>query len=411
MTFCDFCRGRKEVVHTEPGLYNIPSTIGSGPKYSMKSRHEEPKPQYSPKYNQLPSTLSSKGVRLQSKDTVGFSRSLGAYDNSSPQLVNLPSTIGQGPKIAIHEKHKEKHDHTPGPGSYDPKIIDKSPAYPIGVGKRYDISDGNMIVPPGTYDIPSTIKARPATQQTNRKQTRRTKFQKKQHPGPIYNVERPIGSDARKSSFSKAPRDFPIPQSPGPGDYDIPSEFGFSGKNLSRIRTTMHIRPKESKSHTTNAPYYDIGTTIKPRPKSMAHRPEVNYETPSPGPCYDIPSSISPRKISIGQKYEFKDPRAENPSPDAYFRSDMPVDESEDVVSPLDGPYNRDIINYREISSLPGPADYNIKDGKDLASSRKGSKIKNRSYDSRDIPDTAVPYRDLGSTLGGPAYTIGIRDF
>lgn len=411
MTFCDFCRGRKEVVYTDPGLYNIPSTIGSGPKYSLKSRHQDPKPQYAPQYNQLPSTLSKKGVRLQSKDSVAYSRSMGENEIEGPQFVVLPSTVGEGPKIAIHQRHKEKLDITPGPGSYDPIKGHKSPAFPMGVGKRYDISDGNMIVPPGTYDIPSTIQIRPATLQTNRKPPKRTKFQKKQHPGPIYNVERPIGSDARKSAFPKGPRDMPIPQTPGPGDYEIPSDFGPSVRNNSRIRTTMHVRPQEPKSHATNAPYYDIGTTIKPRPKTMAHRPEVNYETPSPGPCYSLPSSISNKKITIGQKYEFKDERTTYPAPDAYFRSDMPKDTSEDVVAPLDGPFNRDIINYREVRSLPGPAQYDVKDGKDLASSRKGSKIKNRSYEFMEKPDTAVQYRDLGSTLGGPAYTIGIKDY
>ena len=115
-----------------------------------------------------------------------------------------------------------------------------------------------------------------------------------------------------------------------------------------------------------------------------------------------------PKKKSIGIKTEQKIQNADLPGPASYFRSDAPKDISQDVICPLDGSYNRELINYKEAKSLPGPADY--KPQVFDPEKEKGFTIK--SKDEPDFgPDSAAPYRLLGSTLGGPAYTIGIRDF
>ena len=401
MTFFDFAKGRKENCTTDPGQYNIPSTFGQGPKYTIKGRHKDWEPEYAPKYRKLPSTLSDKAIRMQPKTEHFKSRAM--IDDAQPELYSIASTIGEGPKVAIHERPKTAINTNPGPGAYSPKDMHSSPHFAMGVGRRFDFIQDNTIVPPGAYDIPSTLEIKKVAKERQRKTgPRRPKHQKRQHPGPIYDVERPLGSDARKCAFPKGPRDMPIPLTPGPGDYDVQVPFGHS----SRLKPQFRFRPAEREADVVRAPYYTIPSTIKPKKKSMAHRPETSYETPSPGPYYDIPSTIKPRNKTIGIRTEIKDPHADLPSPDAYFRSDMPVNKGEDVVCPLDAPYEREIINYKEASSLPGPASYNTpRDGL----SKKGFTIKHR-YPDEDRPDTAAPYRYLGSTLEGPAYTIGSRD-
>ena len=401
MTFFDFAKGRKEDCTTGPGQYNIPSTFGNGPKYSIKGRGKDWTPEYAPKYNRLPSTLSSKGTRLQPKGQKFKSR---AYkDDAQPELYDIPTTIGEGPKVAFHIKPKNPVNNNPGPGQYSPKYDDFNPAYSMGVGTRFDFIKDNVIVPPGAYDIPSTLEIKKVGRERPKKKgPAKPKHQKRQHPGPIYNVERPLGSDARKCAFPKGPRDMPIPLTPGPGDYDVQVPFGHS----SRLKTQFHYRPKDREADINKAPYYTIPSTIRPKKKSIGSRPSTSYETDSPGPIYDIPSTIKTRSMTIFEWHEEKDPKADIPGPGAYFNTEAPKDQSTDVICPLDMPYDRDIINFKEAASLPGPADYNTpRDGL----SKKGFTIKHK-YPNDIRPDTAAPYINLGSSLGGYAYTIGDRN-
>ena len=402
MTFFAFAKGRKEDCTTGPGQYNIPSTFGNGPKYSIKNRPKDWAPEYAPKYTKLPSTLSDKGTRLQPKKQKFRSR---AYkDNAEPELYDLPSTIGEGPKVSFHIKHKEPVNNNPGPAEYSPKVYDFQPSYSIGVGTRFDFIKDNVIVPPGAYDIPSTLEVKKvARERPKKKGPAKPKHQKRQHPGPIYDVERPLGSDARKCAFPKGPRDLPIPVTPGPGDYDVQVPFGHS----SRLKTQFHYRPKERESDINKAPYYTIPSTIRPKKKTIASRPSTSYETDSPGPIYDIPTTIRPKSRTIGVRTEMKDPRAEFPGPGAYFDREDPKEPSMDVVCPLDMPFERDIINFKEARSLPGPADYNTP--RDGLRNTIGFTIKHK-YPNDIRPDTAAPYNNLGTTLGGYAYTIGDRN-
>lgn len=403
MTMECFARGRKETLNTGPGMYNIPSTIGAGPKYTIRGRSQELKRQHGQDYYLLPSTLNKNGISLGKE--LKFKKDFRKVEKSEPSLYAIPSTIGQGPKISIRPKQTSKIEVTPGPGQYDPKIIDKGPAYVVGVGRRFDFIQDNILVPPGTYEIPSTMQPRASITHSNHGPTRRPKFQKKQHPGPIYDVVQPFGKDARKSQFPKCMTEKSIPRTPGPGEYEVLKPFGEQSK---RIYTTMHPRIKERSSSVNNVPYYDIPTTIKNKKISMLSRPPTSYETPSPGPVYNLPSSIVPRPMTIGVRTTQKNPLNDVPGPDAYFASDAPKDISEDVVCPLDGPYSRDIINYKEVSRLPGPGQYNVDEAE--KNRKKGFTISNRDL-SPSRPDTSAPYRLLSSTLGGPAYTIGIKDY
>ena len=400
MTFFTFAKGRKDDCTTAPGMYDIPSCFGKGPKYTFRSRPKDKNPDFCPKYNELPSTLSKNGVKLAPKNQCFQNR--GKKEEAQPELQNISGSIGNGPKIAIHSRPSTPMTTNPGPGDYDPEKPSFTHSCSMGVGKRFNFIEDNIIVPPGAYDIPSTIEVKKVGRGAAKKKNTREKFQKKQHPGPIYNVQSTIGSDARRSAFPKGPRDMPINSNPGPGEYDIPSIFDDTRK----IRTTFHSRTREKPSDTNNAPFYNIPSTIQPKKKSMSSRPATSYETPSPGPKYDIPSTIKPKKKTIGIRNEIKDPMAEIPGPDSYFRSNPLADVNTDVVCPFDAPYERDIIDYKEASSLPGPSDYNT--ARSTLSS-KGFTIKNKPKDDNE-PDTAAPYRMLSSTLGGPAYTIGDRD-
>lgn len=404
MTFDAFARGKRETTDTGPGMYNIPSTIGAGPKFSIRGRSTELKPQYAPKYYLLPSTLNKNGINIGHE--LKFKKDFRQTAVSEPNLYAIPSTIGQGPKVSIRPKMSSKTEITPGPGQYDPKINDKGPAFVVGVGRRFDFIQDNILVPPGSYDIPSTMQPRAVINHADHGPTRRPKFQKKQHPGPIYDVVQPFGHDARKCQFPKNKTEKSIPKTPGPGEYEVLKPFGESSK---RIYTTMHVRTKERSRYVIDVPYYDIPSTIDNKKKiHMLSRPPTSYETPSPGPVYDIPTSIVPRPMTIGVKTEKKNPMSDIPGPDAYFSSDAPKDISEDVVCPLDGPYARDIINYKEVSSLPGPGQYDVDAGE--KNKKKGFTISNRDL-SPSRPDTSAPYRLLSSTLGGPSYTISLKDY
>ena len=401
MTFFSFAFGKREVYNTSPCSHSPPSSFGSGPKYSFKGRPKDFKPQYAPKYTALPSTLSQNGISLGRKDYVAERKV--PKKEVSPPLNMIPSTIGEGPKVSIHDQHPTKSEVTPGPGQYDPKMIKSGSNTVVGVGRRYYYVIDKDLQDATSYDIPSSFQVK--TSNDNRKKTmpRKAKFQKKQHPGPIYNIEKPLGSDARKSAFSKGPRDMPIQKTPGPGDYEISRDI----VSHSRLGTSMHVRPRDQKLNDIDVPYYDVPTTIVPKKKSMASRPVTSYETPSPGPAYNIPSTIVPKKVSIGNRTVERSPNADFPGPDAYFQSNAPRDVSTDVVCPLDVSYNRDIINYKEAESLPGPGDYdpNVYD----ESKEIGFTIKSKERNDI-VPDNTAPYRVLQSTLSGPAFSIGERE-
>ena len=403
MTFDAFARGKRENYGAGPGSYTIPSTFGQGPKYSFKGRPKDLKPQYSPQYNNLPSTLSKNAIYLGQRTPVG-NRKI-PKDTHYPGFKAIPSTIGEGPKMSIHNKYSKKQEVTPGPGQYETKALDKGLSYTVGEGKRFDFIHDDTSVGPGSYNIPSTIQVRTSHEPKKRVQPRRPKYVKVDNPGPIYDIEKPLGYDARKTSFGKVPQKArKQPDTPGPADYEISRDI----VNRSRLAATMHIRPKGVTPDIITAPYYSIPSTIVPRKISMASRPATSYETPSPGPIYNIPTTIVPKKKSIGIKTETKIHDDDIPGPASYFRSDAPKDISQDVVCPLDMSYNRDLINYAEAKACPGPADY--KPQVFDPEKEKGFTIKSKEEpDFR--PDSAAPYRVLSSTLGGPAFTIGNKEY
>lgn len=423
MTFFAFAKGRKDLSSTpDPGQYNIPSTFGQAPRYSLRSRHKEFSRDVNPDYYETPSTLSKKGFSIgPSLRTANKQRSKSVTSKSSkesekkysdvpgPYFVQTMNDFGkEGSKISIHQRHFERKEDFPGPGSYNVKLSQMSgPAYSCGVGPRFDfVQNRSTPVGPGSYQIPSTLNlSRPLTIGTHARQ----KFYKKSHPGPIYNTSVPAGQNSPSFSFPKGPRDLPPKEGPGPADYQQ-VESGLSSCNKHHISPKLRSRTAliQPDSVSANVPYYDIKTTIVPRKKSIGTRPPTSYETLSPGPVYNIPPmAINDKKEAhIHIKTEIVDHNAPTPAPGSYWIAAPTPDPP--PIRGMMGPSDEDRapINIKKESSKPGPADY---DTNINLKNNKGHKICNKfSDDTR--PDTSAPYHSTTSTLGGPMFTIGLRD-
>ncbi|OHT14530.1 hypothetical protein TRFO_15049 [Tritrichomonas foetus] len=403
MTFFAFARGRKDPPPPDPGKYDIPSTFGQGPKITFHTRHKEFKREYNPDYYPLPSTLSKKGCTIGTKFKTRESLP------ASPGPSYNASTIGQGRKSSLHVRHYEPKNDTPGPGQYNVdsgKILNvtkyaNSPSYTCGVGKRFDFIQDNTLVAPGSYNLPSTLElSRPMTIGTHPHQP----FRKKAHPGPIYDTGSQLGKDQPSFSFPKAPRDMPIKQSPGPADYQKVESF--AGSNRSKIPPKMRSRTALPQPENNSAPFYDIQTTIVPQKKSIGTRPPTSYETMSPGPVYTLPPTLEKREAHIRIKTEMKDPKLDVPSPDSYWMA--PITPMPPPIVGMTGPDDRSIIDTKKEREKPGPADYRDKT-RTIEPGRKGFTFSSRIVDEVR-PDTAAPYHSTSSTLGGPMFTIGLRD-
>lgn len=395
MTFDAFCRGRKDQQTPDPGMYDIPSSFGSGAKFTLHQKHKQYEKDYAPQYKQLPSTLSKKG------STIGNRTPESRKSEAVPGPMLVTTTIGTGRKSSMHIKHFEEKNDNPGPGSYNIRsTFNTGPAYSCGVGKRDTYLVETMTVAPGTYEIPSDIaKRRPMTISSRT----RERFKKKTHPGPIYDVQKPVGSDARKTAFPKGPREPPIPITPGPADYQQLSTIGGSKMGTQmRSRTALH-QPERNQM-----PYYDIGTTVVPKAVTIGSRPSTSYETISPGPRYDLGTLMIPKKRSIGNRHEMRDMMADNPAPGSYWIGEQP--KKPPRYSGFSGPGDRCVIDEKKEKEKPGPGYYETQtEDMRIATSRRGVTIKHKSYTDKR-PDTAAPYHPCTSTLGGPMYTIGLRD-
>lgn len=148
-----------------PAAYSF-SYRKSSPAFSMgRGRHimyktsASPDPtRYNPNYSLL--RPSSPLWRMDKS-----SRNINMAKNSSPEpgTYNLPSTIGNGPKIAFHGRlDKEKMNTIPGPGAYDPNpkaILERFPKIVLSTGPRTekDFTTRKDIPGPGTYVLKSTL--------------------------------------------------------------------------------------------------------------------------------------------------------------------------------------------------------------------------------------------------------------
>lgn len=396
MTFFAFAKGRKDPPPPDPGKYNVPGDFGGGPKFSFRSRHKEFQKDYNPDYAELPSTLSKKGCTIGPRLKPREPESITAGPSYNA------STIGDGRKSSFHIRPPIKFDDIPGPGRYEPAPLNRAPAYTCGVGKRFNFIQDHTIVPPGAYEIPSSVnEARPMTISTRKREG----FQRRTHPGPIYNTQPQTGVGAPRFSFPRGPRDIPIEQTPGPADYQQLEPIGNKTAIPKKIRSRTAV-PKEDR---LDAPYYNIGTTIKPIKRSLGVRPPTSYETISPGPIYDIGTTVVQKKKkerTFGIRTEMKDPHLDVPSPDSYWMA--PITPLPPPIVGMTGPTDRAPVDLKKEAEKPGPGYYDT-NKPTIEPGKRGYKFTSRNFDEYR-PDTAAPYHPTSSTLGGPMYTIGAKD-
>jgi hypothetical protein len=151
-------------------------------------------------------------------------------------------------------------------------------------------------------------------------------------------------------------------------------------------------------------PYYDIGTTLSPEKKSLLRRPATSYETVSPGPQYDIGTTITPKRRTIGVRHSQKDPHAEDPAPDSYWTREVSAKSPPFMGFP--GSADRCPVDLSKEAKKPGPGYYETSP---LFESGRGFKFTSKP-DTQVRPDSAAPYQPSPSSLGGPHYTIGLKD-
>ena len=114
----------------EPGTYNVPSVIGTGPKIAFHGRVVKEK------VNTIPGP--------------------GAYNpNPKAILENYPKIVlSTGPRT---EKDFTTRKDIPGPGTYALNSTLNGPKFGFGVGKRDSHKTNNSTPGPGTYKLPCTI--------------------------------------------------------------------------------------------------------------------------------------------------------------------------------------------------------------------------------------------------------------
>ena len=393
MTFFTFARGKKDLLPTDPGSYNVPSSIGKGPKFSFGVKPKTPPIDHQSDYIILPSTLSQKGVKLGNKNIKSIRRN----NEQSPGYNFVDSSFGKVPKISFHGKYSFENELTPGPGAYSLPKNDKGLSYSCGVGPRVNFITNDLTVGPGSYEIDSTLKNSKVKIIVPPKEIKKIK---KTFPGPVY-YSKPIGYDSPKFSFPKGPREKLINLTPGPGEYNINNEL----LEKRKIYTSLHIRTESSNSIDYQSQYYSNPTTIKPKKISIGNKPKINYETISPGPAYEIPSTIKPKKISFGSKIIQKENNLNFPGPDSYWTA--PVTPIPPPIYGMMGPLSRCPINENEEKNKPGPGSYNIPNS---TLNNKGFTIKNKKKEIFNRPDTTAPYYGIRSTLSGPKFSIGVKD-
>lgn len=392
MGFSTWSKGRKDAT-PGPDTYSIPAPFGEGPKYTLKGRNKERKPDPEPAIILMPSTL-------QYNVTTFGCRPHDRKIDITPAPNGVAKPIGEdGPKYSLRFKYPEPPNTNPGPADYTISREFISPKQTISSGPRTDFIDQNIIAPPGVYDLPVLFKThkdltigpfvpRPEPERNG--------------PGPAkYIAKTTIGKDTPLYSQPQGPRFSKISDLPGPADYQRMRPLN----SESRISTTIGSRPPLPHGDICDYPYHKYPGCISPRKFSHLKRPETSYETMSPGPIYNKPPAIEKKPISIGSKTRIKNPHDDVPSPAEYFS--IPITPTPFPPCGFYGPSDRCPVDLEKEAEKPGPGYYDEKGQFEVF--RRGYYFTSRKMNDY-VPDTAAPYHDQASTLGGPKYTIGSKD-
>jgi len=337
-------REKAAVTLPGPGSYDAPVVFGSGPKFSMKGRYETKKNIESAPYH------------------------------------NIPSTVGEGPKVSFGQRiEKTISEQTPGPSYVPPPLGQESLKISMGQGRTAVKNYKNDIPGPGSYSIPPTFANEAPTITLHTRIPDNGTETISPGPGAYYPNIDSVKKCAPKSSLHIRPKENEKIVTPGPSDYAINRDLG--GKKAS-----FHIRSQTSLSNTVtpgpgqyeptinkstpsftiksrhetelrpiSAPYILLPSTIGTGPKpKLASRHFLKDTKNTPGPNYVPPSLGSEgKKIAFGVKHiQNKGSQHDNPGPGAY--DVPPMFSKQSLKSTLHG---RTYINNNE-SISPGPASY-----------------------------------------------------
>ena len=255
---------------------------------------------------------------------------------------------------------------TPGPGSYNPTMFGKPSSPRFTLKSRQERRVEVLDVP--YRKIPSSIGDVPRISLGSRHPTKPLEST----PGPEY-IPPIIGHDAKKSSFGKRvdrSRDTRA-DIPGPGTYDI-------GTTISKdsLKFSLYGRPND----------YFVSKSDTPGPEYIP--PTIGHDAKK--------SSLSSRQAGA------RDTRIDYPGPDRY-NVRTPFSKGARSASLHSRP--NDMFAVR--SSGPGPAAYYP----DYSLTRPSSPSPTMHIRTKVAePQETAGYLDIGSTLGGPKFTIGRRE-
>ena len=130
-----------------PSDYEVSRDLG-GPSATMHIRPKDSNKEVTPG----PSDYVHSQNNTAPSFTIG-NRIEQKLETNQAGYVNLPSTVGEGPKITMTSRHEPKTlENTPGP-NYVPPVLG-SDAPKIGVGNRYNDVKKDVTPGPGQYDMP-----------------------------------------------------------------------------------------------------------------------------------------------------------------------------------------------------------------------------------------------------------------
>ena len=205
---------------------------------------------------------------------------------------------------------------TPGPGAYTPGFAAKAKAPAYTLKGRHESSQ--QITDAPYRDLPSSIGAGPKISLASRHAQRASDSS----PGPSY-IPPPLGSDAKKSSFS-----FRHPDSrdlssdnPGPGAYSLEPLFAKDAKKF-----TLHGRTGDSFQISSQSPgpaaYNPDYLATRTRPPSSTFHVRTAIQqtsdiTPGPG-AYAISRDLGGRTATFHTRSSYTSTSSATPGPGAY---------------------------------------------------------------------------------------------